>query len=1073
LQSIRDRFGNQITITRSSGTLGNITQITSPNGRWIQFTYDFSNRITQAKDNTGRTVNYTYDAGGRLWKVTDPADGVTEYTYDTANRMLTLKDARSNVYLTNEYNSAGRVTKQTQADNSTYQIAYTLDTNGNVTRADVTDPRGNIDRVTFNADGYTLSETRALGTPEQQTRSYSRQAGTNLISSVTDSLSRTTSFAYDAMGNLASVTRLSGTSEAVTTTMTHEPGFNEVASVTDPLNHTTAFGYDPRGNLTSINDPLNHQTTLTYNAAGQPLGVTDALQHAVQFSYDSGDLVGITDPLGRTVTRAFDALGRPITVTNALGQQARDEYNKLDQTIQNRDPLQGVTAFAYDANGNLLSVTDARNGVISHVYNNMDRPTSRRDPLLHDETYQYDLNGNLTQRTDRKGQLTLRSYDALNRLTQVTYSDTSTISYTRDGANRITQVVDSVSGTSTLAYDNLDRLTSITTPQGTVSYTYDSAGRRVSMTVAGQLAVNYTYDNANRPTQMAQGSVTVTIAYDNAGRRTSLTLPNGVVTEYEYNAASQVTGITYRKGGAVLGNLTYAYDGAGRRSTIGGSYARTGLPLAVASSTYNAANQQVAFGGQNLTYDLNGNLTSDGTNTYSWNGRDQLVSMAGPGLTASFQYDALGRRISKTVNGSTFTYLYDGSNLVQEKSGGLPTANLLAGALDEVFIRTETTGTWSPLVDGIGSTLALTDATGAIQTEYTYESFGRTTVSGSSNNNASQYTGRENDATGLYYYRGRYYSPSLQRFISEDPIGLLGGINLFAYVDNNPVSYRDPFGFDKDGDDIVDALKDFVREVKKFIRDTVIPGAAMEPVGPILDTLPLTRACFVAGTKVKTASGDKPIEEVRSGDVVISIYPEKGEHASAQQQTVTSTFVRNAPVVLDIRIGQTIISATPEHPFWVIGKGWKAAGQLRPGTQLLTKGGNVAEVDKVERREGSFAVYNFEVVGSHTYYVSPLGILVHNQCNPTKLDPLKGMKPDQRALKELVDETTLGGRKPLSVDDANTILDWAKEINYPGARVNPGCVACPLTWTGGPHFHIPGAGRGGHIPVQPGLGPRP
>jgi len=256
----------------------------------------------------------------------------------------------------------------------------------------------------------------------------------------------------------------------------------------------------------------------------------------------------------------------------------------------------------------------------------------------------------------------------------------------------------------------------------------------------------------------------------------------------------KLTGITYKYGANTLGNLTYAYDAAGRRTRIGGSYARSGLPLAVSAASPNAANQQTAFGSQSLTYDLNGNLTSDGSKTYSWNARDQLVSVTGPGLTASFQYDAFGNRISKTVNGTTVTYLYDGWNLVQEQSGGPPSANVLAGTLDEVFTRTDAGGAWSPLFDGLGSTLALTDSTGTVQTQYTYDPFGKTTTSGNSNGNTSQYTGRENDGTGLYYYRGRYYSPSLQRFISEDPIGLAGGINLYAYVGNNPINFTDPFG---------------------------------------------------------------------------------------------------------------------------------------------------------------------------------------------------------------------------------------------------------------------------------------
>jgi RHS repeat-associated protein len=252
--------------------------------------------------------------------------------------------------------------------------------------------------------------------------------------------------------------------------------------------------------------------------------------------------------------------------------------------------------------------------------------------------------------------------------------------------------------------------------------------------------------------------------------------------------------ITYKKNGTVLGNLTYEHDPAGRVTSVGGSYARTGLPGALATTSYNDGNRQTAFGLQTLTYDLNGNLTSDGSNTYTWNARNELTSISGPGLSASFQYDSVGRRTSKTINGVTTGFLYNGDNIAQEQSGGSATANILGGGLDEFFGRSEASGTTSPLVDSLGSPIAVADSSGAVQTEYSYEPFGGTSTTGTASTNPSQYTGRENDGTGLYYYRARYYSPGLQRFISEDPIGLLGGGNIYAYASNNPISFSDPFG---------------------------------------------------------------------------------------------------------------------------------------------------------------------------------------------------------------------------------------------------------------------------------------
>ncbi len=140
--------------------------------------------------------------------------------------------------------------------------------------------------------------------------------------------------------------------------------------------------------------------------------------------------------------------------------------------------------------------------------------------------------------------------------------------------------------------------------------------------------------------------------------------------------------------------------------------------------------------------------------------------------------------------------MYDGLNVVQELSGTTPIANLLTSlGLDEILLRTDAAGLRSFLTDALGSTLALADGTGTLVTNYTYDPFGKTTVAGIASTNAFKYTGREDDGTGLYYYRARYYHPQLQRFIAQDPIEFEGGdVNLYAYVENAPINFDDPLG---------------------------------------------------------------------------------------------------------------------------------------------------------------------------------------------------------------------------------------------------------------------------------------
>jgi len=249
---------------------------------------------------------------------------------------------------------------------------------------------------------------------------------------------------------------------------------------------------------------------------------------------------------------------------------------------------------------------------------------------------------------------------------------------------------------------------------------------------------------------------------------------------------------------------------AERRVNVGGSFARTGMPNALASASYNANNQLTQFGGASLIYDANGNLTSDGTNSYTWNARNQLVSISG-GVAASFEYDARvsgfvlanpelmnGRRVSKTIGGTT-QYVYDGANPVQEISGTTTSANLLTGGVDEYFQRTDTAGARNYLTDALGSMLALADSAGAIQNSYTYEPFGNTTVTGAPTTNSFAFTGRELDTPNLYFYRARYYSPNYDRFVSEDQLFPASGASAYSYAGNDPIGFADPFGLDKTG----------------------------------------------------------------------------------------------------------------------------------------------------------------------------------------------------------------------------------------------------------------------------------
>jgi len=798
LQAIRDPYGNTLTLTRTSGQTGNITKITAPHGRWAKFSYDGSNRITEVTDNGGRHLKYAYSSG-RLTKVEGLAGRTTEYEYDGSGRMKAIVNPRGNKYLQIAYDANGRVEKQTAADGGVFAFSYKLTEAGKAEATTVTDPLGNQRKVTFSSEGLPTSETEAPGTELARTRSFEPQAATGLVLSETDPLGHKIAYEYDSNGNVKEITQLAGTEESEARKFVYESGTNRVIEETDPLGHTTKYQYGSKGELLKSTDALGHETTFEYNFDGQPTAITDGEGETTKLAYEDGDLVGTTNPLGNTTSQFVDALGRVRAVTLPGGERYLYGYNEANQLTSIKTPLGAETTFEYDANGNRTAIIDPRSGKTTIAYDVMDRLTKETDPLEKSAEWIYNKAGDLVESVDRRGKVSKLSYDELRRPTSIKFgvsgeTSESSTGYEYDEADRLIGVSDSAGGEYTLGYDNLNRLTSVEGPNGNVDYEYDGAGRRTLMEVPGG-TVEYEYDQANRMTELASGEHTVSLAYDKANRLETLTLPDGIEQLYGYDKASQATSIAYKDGESTLGEINYAYDVNGRTEAMWGSYARLGLPEALKSTKYNAANQLTEREGKALTYDADGNLTKDESNEYTWNARGQLAKISGA-ITASFGYDPFGRRISKTLGGTTTKLLYDGANVVQELVGESVTADMLTGlGADQLFSRTTEAGTSSYLTDRLGSVIALANGTGEVKTSYTYDPFGGIAKAGEATDNPFQFTGRENDGGGLQYNRARYYSSLMERFISRDPAGFEGsGANLYWYAYGNPVDVADPSG---------------------------------------------------------------------------------------------------------------------------------------------------------------------------------------------------------------------------------------------------------------------------------------
>jgi RHS repeat-associated protein len=550
-----------------------------------------------------------------------------------------------------------------------------------------------------------------------------------------------------------------------------------------------------------------------------------------------------------TTTFGYDYRGRRTSVTDQNGKMTTYAYDDADRLTSVTDAANHVTTYAYDTENNLTSITDANQNQTVFVYDQFRRVKQTNFPSSNVETYGYDADNNLISKTDRKGQTIQYVYDALNRLTRKLYQDSTEVDYVYDLVGKIQQVNDPT-GTYALAYDNMGRLIGTTTNYSfvpsrpfTTSYAYDAASNRTGFTDPESGSTSFAYDTLNRlqtltpPVAITSGSFG--FGYDALSRRTSLTRPNNVTTNYAFDNLSRLTSVLHQLSGSTIDGAAYTVDNAGnrtaktdQRAAVTTNYGYDNIyqllsavhganttesytydpvgnrlsSLGVGSYTNNTSNELTATSSATYGYDLNGSAVtkndSTGITTYAWDFENRLISLTLPGSggTVSFKYDPFGRRIYKSSSTATSIFAYDGDNLIEETnaSGGVVARYSPGLNIDEplAMLRSGTTSFYN--ADGLDSVTSLANSVGTLAQTYMFDSFGKLTASSGSLTNPFQYTGRESDPeTDLYYYRSRYYDSVLGRFLSEDPAGFIGGLNFYAYVTNDPTSWRDPFGLCK------------------------------------------------------------------------------------------------------------------------------------------------------------------------------------------------------------------------------------------------------------------------------------
>jgi RHS repeat-associated protein len=518
------------------------------------------------------------------------------------------------------------------------------------------------------------------------------------------------------------------------------------------------------------------------------------------------------------ITRyGYDEADRIVAKTTGYGTPSasteQTSYTALGDVWYVRDGNDNRTSYAYDGHAR-----------IKRIYYPVAALSANTSSVTDFQEYTYKANGDLQSTRKRDGKVLTYSTDDLGRVTALSVPDGGGLpaSATRDKffgydllGRQLFARFDSVSGEGvTNTYDALGRLASQTqTADGqsrTLLHYYDLAGNRIQVNYPDGSYFTYPRDSLGRVTSVLEngGPPLKSYTFDGVGRLSStLSLGNwgAISSSRSYNAANDLQSLSQDLAGASGDVATaFGYDAAGgivSRSSNNTSYAYSAIP-GNRSYARNGLNQYTSITGtatNAYTYDLNGNLTSDGITSYGYDVENRLISVNGGGRSTSLKYDVLGHLYEVAATTGSTRFFYDGDNLLGEydTAGGLLARYVHGAGVDEPVTWYKIGEPWPSALRGYvtderGSTVAVTDAGGSRIITNTYDEYG---MPGSNNVGRFQYTGQIFlPEAGLYYYKARMYSPVLGRFLQTDPIGYNAGMNWYDYVGGDPINGTDPSG---------------------------------------------------------------------------------------------------------------------------------------------------------------------------------------------------------------------------------------------------------------------------------------